>query len=399
MNTVAVAALEADLVTFWETLEVKNGWNARYGSWKPGRRNMPPSGKAWREFNARRQQIFGDFFAAREGQFVRLLTKLARNNGGLLTERAARIWRECRLNIGDYRIVDGLPVTPDFFVTRNAKPKPNDTTMPDVNLTPEIADILRRSIITATLIVLPEQLPPAVYKAVDKALKNAGGRWKRGKGHVFETGTQFLRSALETGVSKDRVKEYQFFPTPAALAHDLAGYAHIKPGDRVLEPSAGDGALIRAIVQHDPAEVYAVEIRSEAYNQLIGMALDPAHSTTQVRCHCGDFLALTPRDIGTFHAIVMNPPFTRDADLAHVHHAWQFLKPGGRLVALTSPSWTFSLNRKRREFAEFVQGVHGDYTRLAELEFGRTKIAPVLIMLDKAEASAAERAYTELMAV
>ena len=30
----------------------------------------------------------------------------------------------------------------------------------------------------------------------------------------------------------------------------------------------------------------------------------------------------------------MNPPFTKGQDIKHVNHALQFLKPGGKLVAI-----------------------------------------------------------------
>ena len=35
-----------------------------------------------------------------------------------------------------------------------------------------------------------------------------------------------------------------------------------------------------------------------------------------------------------FNAILMNPPFAKAADIAHILHARRFLAPGGRLVAI-----------------------------------------------------------------
>lgn len=41
-----------------------------------------------------------------------------------------------------------------------------------------------------------------------------------------------------------------FWPTPDWLAARMVEWAGVKPGDRVIEPSAGDGALVRAARAH-----------------------------------------------------------------------------------------------------------------------------------------------------
>ena len=54
----------------------------------------------------------------------------------------------------------------------------------------------------------------------------------------------------------------------------------------------------------------------------------------------------TPAGFGTFDRIVMNPPFSRDQDARHVNHAFSFLKPGGKLVAIVG---SYALNGKTEE--------------------------------------------------
>ena len=49
-----------------------------------------------------------------------------------------------------------------------------------------------------------------------------------------------------------------------------------------------------------------------------------------------DFLTMKPGDIPQVDKIIMNPPFDRGGDCDHVRHAFQFLKPGGVLVAVMS---------------------------------------------------------------
>ncbi len=48
----------------------------------------------------------------------------------------------------------------------------------------------------------------------------------------------------------------------------------------------------------------------------------------------GNFLDMSPEDLGLFDGILMNPPFKMWRDIIHINHARQFLSPGGKLVAL-----------------------------------------------------------------
>lgn len=136
-----------------------------------------------------------------------------------------------------------------------------------------------------------------------------------------------MRDTLKSGGVK-AVSTPQLFATPKALADRMVELAGIQPGNVVLEPSAGTGALIRAIKsRHMEAEVIAVEISRE---------LSQALELLPAGVHCADFLQCNG-ELPAVDRVVMNPPFagqgsTTDAD--HIRHAWGYLKPGGRLVAL-----------------------------------------------------------------
>ncbi|HEY2516010.1 MAG TPA: DUF3560 domain-containing protein [Polyangiaceae bacterium] len=133
-----------------------------------------------------------------------------------------------------------------------------------------------------------------------------------------------LKEQLRSGVAVQVVVADQLFPTPAPVAAQLLARAGVKRGDRVLEPSAGTGALVWALLGIG-AVVSAVEIHPGLAERL---PLD--------RKICADFLTLTPSKLpwGPFDRICMNPPFGNGADIVHILHARQFLAPGGRLVAL-----------------------------------------------------------------
>ena len=146
-----------------------------------------------------------------------------------------------------------------------------------------------------------------------------------------------IKTALKAGVQV--VVAPQLFPTPPELAAEMVAQARIQAGDKVLEPSAGTGNILRAIVNHEalrengPApHVVAVEI-----NQALADAL-PKHLASDVVCE--DFLKITsehpvcPDTEGGFDRVLMNPPFGQAQDIAHIRHALTFLAPGGRLVAI-----------------------------------------------------------------
>ena len=123
------------------------------------------------------------------------------------------------------------------------------------------------------------------------------------------------------------VSAFNLFQTPPALAWRMAGM--IPRGSRLLEPSAGLGRLIDAAQRRaDPASIVAVEVAQACAGQIY--ANFPA-----VRLIQADFLACNlDRLAGPFDAVLMNPPFHRGADVQHIRHAAEMIRPGGLLVAL-----------------------------------------------------------------
>jgi hypothetical protein len=95
--------------------------------------------------------------------------------------------------------------------------------------------------------------------------------------------------------------------TPQSLADAIVDRLNITPR-RVLEPSVGGGAFVRAVSRRWPT------IRID------GVDLDP-HAPGLMMCdrvYCGDFLAWE----GSHDLIIGNPPFSEA--LEHVRHALTF---------------------------------------------------------------------------
>lgn len=186
-----------------------------------------------------------------------------------------------------------------------------------------------------------------------------------------------MRESLRAGVKVTVAS--QLFPTPRALAERMAEEAGLKPGDKILEPSAGTGRLIDAAIASGwSGECLAVEI-----NPHLATALLAKYDGAGVLVHHGDFLTLEP-GLCRFDKVIMNPPFADSADIRHVRHAARFLKPGGRLVAIMSAGVTFRSNRMSTEFREFVESRGGTFEPLPPDSFKEcgTSVSAALVVFD-----------------
>lgn len=158
-------------------------------------------------------------------------------------------------------------------------------------------------------------LPPSIAAALDL--------------HSYKAKLARARAALAGGIVA--VSADQLFGTPAPVADRLIARAGIRAGHRILEPSAGTGALLRAINPALRAQCYITAIEIE---RRLADALRETYSPDSVLRHAvigADFLdarvnphRLPQYGIGRFNRIVMNPPFKGLADVKHVRHAMTF---------------------------------------------------------------------------
>ncbi|MBE7174596.1 MAG: methyltransferase [Williamsia sp.] len=219
--------------------------------------------------------------------------------------------------------------------------------------------MLKECRIEGTNLYLPKQLGRDLYGAVLKALKPTGAKWVGGKTQaiVFADLADLAHvDAIINGGSQNPAKDYQFFPTPDALGDYLVDLitADLEEGDRVLEPSAGDGALIKAFWRKFPEHsVEAFELWERNQRKLRQL-----ESEEGARVHLvgEDFLAADPADYPKYKLILANPPFAQNQDIRHVRHMLKFLAPGGQLVTIMSRHWHFASDALSESWKSLVKG-------------------------------------------
>lgn len=234
------------------------------------------------------------------------------------------------------------------------------------------------------------QLDRALYVKVGKAIETAGGKWNRkAQAHVFSSeAAPIIARLLGEGSVTSEQSAQQFYPTPERVVDLLIDRAALLPRDVVLEPSAGRGAIasrvsvrVRAVDCIELHEQHAAVIRSAGYARKV---------TT------GDFLAVPPEPV--YDRVIMNPPFAGKADVAHVRHALQFVRPGGALVSVMASGLTYRTDRATTELREAITGAGGSIEPLPLRAFAEsgTDAGTVIAVIPKLAVAAAEAVQLDL---
>lgn len=238
-------------------------------------------------------------------------------------------------------------------------------------------DTLKNSKIEGMVVKLPEgQLDRKIYTEVKTKLELIGGKWKGNKvmGFVFNEDPTDLLTEIANGGNRNLKKEFQFFGTPDVLCDRLVELAELSENDLILEPSAGQGAIIKAINKAVSNEVDCYEAMN--VNKLFLDKLPNINFLGE------DFLKHEGKQ---YNKIIANPPFSKNQDIDHVMKMWDCLNVGGRLVSITSKHWQASSNKKETAFRDFLKVNNAKIIEVDAGEFKEsgTGIATVIVIIDK----------------
>jgi len=220
------------------------------------------------------------------------------------------------------------------------------------------------------IIKLPDvQLDRSVYNEVKKHFDAINGKWdKYAKGFVFpdHVNVQLAFAKLQAGKGEtpQNVKKlYQFYGTPSNIADEMAYYLKPEANHRILEPSAGQGALIQAIHDWEPNVVV------DCF-ELMPSNREVLKQLPNVNILGNDFMAAD--NLGEYDIIIANPPFAKNQDIDHFRKMYAHLAPHGALCAIMSKHWTFAHEKKCVEFRDWFYNEIGGCD-LREIEAGEFK--------------------------
>lgn len=262
-------------------------------------------------------------------------------------------------------------------------------------LSKEAIETLKNVTIDGMVVKLPpQQLEHNIYVEVKKRLELIGGKWKTGKvgGFVFNEDPTELLEQIANGEKRNIKKEFQFFGPPAEVADYLIELAMIKDGQLVLEPSAGQGAIIDAVFRafprnmQGPNDIPCVTVDYFELMPLNAKILGNKTSQWQNRVSNmgADFLTESNNDF-FYDRIIANPPFNKNQDIDHIYKMHDRLKVGGRLVSIASKHWQFSSNKKEEAFKYWLNENNAEIHEIPAGSFKEsgTQIATCIIVINK----------------
>jgi len=239
-------------------------------------------------------------------------------------------------------------------------------------------EVLQNCTVEGMVVKLPPgQLDRNLYIEVAKALNLINGKWKGGKvmGFVFQEDPTELLEQISNGEKKNLKKEYQFFATPDDLADKLVEMASLEECHYTLEPSAGQGSIVKAIGRKFPnMSVDCFELME--VNQTILRKIKNVFFCED------DFLATKN---GGYNRIIANPPFSKNQDIDHIRKMYSCLEVGGRLVSISSKHWQLSNNKKETAFREWLKEINAKIEEIPAGSFksSGTAVGGLIITIDK----------------
>lgn len=227
-----------------------------------------------------------------------------------------------------------------------------------------VEDILKHCTLEDNVLKLPRvQFNKKSYAEAKKWIEEAGGSWQGGKvqGFTFPFNADRVFSILHEGKRCNLQQDFQFFATPPEVADwlvMLAGGVH--EDEKVLEPSAGTGAIIDAI--HRSCNDLVVECF-----ELMPENKELLSKKSNINILGDDF---TTYDLGLYDKIIANPPFSKNQDIRHVKRMYEHLNNGGTVAAIMSCHWKNASEKECADFREWLKDVHA---KICDIEEGSFK--------------------------
>lgn len=156
-------------------------------------------------------------------------------------------------------------------------------------------------------------------------------------------------------------RDYEKFFTPLFIARHMVTLLNPQSGDIVLEPSAGNGAIVKAIKDVNlNISVFAVELNGKYEQDLFN-----AGANFVKIC---DFLIMD--NMFKFTSCCANPPFGNTTDLqAHFDAIRKLVVPNGKIVMILPEDFICNIEHKVHKIDNWSSNNDGSITPIKIVEF------------------------------
>ena len=167
-----------------------------------------------------------------------------------------------------------------------------------------------------------KELETITDNVIDMLNSDINSSFTKSDGILTETQKLNRTKQLEEDIFKQYI--YEFYPTPVWVVEKMVEKADIQDGMDILEPSAGKGNICDIITSKYNVNIDVIEL-NDTLREILTLK-----GYTLVG---NDFTLYSGK---TYDRIIMNPPFKDGQDRKHIIRAYNMLKPGGRVVAISS---------------------------------------------------------------
>lgn len=155
-------------------------------------------------------------------------------------------------------------------------------------------------------------------------------------------------------------RDYRKFFTPDDIADFMVRLLNPQEHEVVLEPSAGNGALVKAVKEKSPKTVVFAFEKDAQWEDDLKLCANVAVIK--------DFLDIPI--YAYFTSCIANPPFGNETDFqAHFNHICNHVKKGGRIVMIVPYDFTPEVSHDTHEIENWSANSDGTVTPIKIISF------------------------------
>ncbi len=229
------------------------------------------------------------------------------------------------------------------------------------------------------------QVDQSVFPKLKRIIEGIGGKWvTKSQSFAFNDNPidLFTRACTGESINLDRSfkKKTNYFPTPLSVIEKMNEYFDVSADMRILEPSAGEGAICDYLMKEYGGKNYSfsVDVCEKHVPFMAGLA------NKGYRVVGTDFMEMVKPDRG-YHLILANPPFSKNQDVIHFKRMYELLAPGGRVICVMSAKWRSDSDPMLKKFRDALGYCFHSVESVPKGSFraSGTEIETCILILDK----------------